>query len=194
MIFNHFFKQYVASLAFIVFLGINPAYAMKEKCYKIPQFEAEQGLRIHSELLVISLTCQKTPGYADLYSKYQRFTDKNKLLLSDYENRLINFFKSSGSINPSKQLHTLRTNLANEISQHAINMSVTSFCNYFGKRVDKALNMNKKTLQRWARQIWEEQNTSHKLCPKDKLILQNEAKDRKARRKLLIEQQRKRHL
>lgn len=165
--------------------AIQPKTAHAGKnCYDVNQFEAEQGLRIHSELLVISLTCQKVPGYSNLYSKYQQFTKKNKLLLSDYENRLINFHKNNGERSPAKKLHSLRTDLANEISQHAITMSVTSFCTYFGKRVDKALNMEKAVLQKWARQIWPNQETKIAVCDADMRVLQKEAalkKQRKAR-------------
>ncbi len=190
MLFYRFPVIWAIFLLFAMFYS-TASYASSNDCYNIQQFEAEQGLRIHSELLVISLTCQKTSGYTELYPKYQRFTTKNKLLLADYENRLINFFKGQGSTAPAKELHTLRTKLANDISKHAINMSVASFCIYFGKRVDRALNMDKETLRRWARQIWKEQKTSYDVCSKDKAILEKEVKERKERRQLLIQQQRK---
>ena len=187
--------RFLSILTLLIFISISTqatyAASTANDCYKLEQFEAEQGLRIHSELLVISLTCRKTPGNGTLYQKYQRFTDKNKLLLANYENILIRYFKEHGSASPAKDLHTLRTNLANNISQHAINMSVTSFCNYFSKRVDRALNMDRETLKRWARQIWPEQNTSHNLCEADKAILLKKAADKKRKIKLLIEQQKK---
>lgn len=175
------------SLFLLVFctLQSNKAFAAKG-CYDIHQFEAEQGLRIHSELLVISLTCQKVPGYSTLYSKYQQFTKKNQILLSDYENRLINFYKNEGARSPAKKLHSLRTDLANEISQHAIVMSVTSFCTYFGKRIDKALNMEKHVLEKWARQIWKDKETSEPVCKKDMQVLLQEAAAKEARRKKLM--------
>ncbi|TNE32335.1 MAG: hypothetical protein EP349_01870 [Alphaproteobacteria bacterium] len=148
------------------------------RCYNISQFEAEQGLRIHSELMVIGLTCQLIPGYNGLYSQYQQFTHKNRTLIADYENRLINFYKTRGSGEPTKKLHTLRTDIANEISQHAIKMSVTSFCNHFSPRLERALSMDQATLQRWARQIWPDQKTSTPLCRQDEATLIKEASAR----------------
>ncbi len=180
----------IFTLIFIV-ATVNQAYAIDNKCYKIEQFEAEQGLRIHSELLVISLTCRKTPGHGTLYEKYKRFTNKNKLLIANYENILISFFRDSGSASPAKDLHTLRTSLANDISQHAINMSVTGFCNYFGGRIDRALKMNRETLRKWAKQVWENQKTSHRLCPKDKALLLKQAADKKRKVQQLLEIQKR---
>ncbi len=152
--------------------------ARAARCYNISQFEAEQGLRIHSELMVISLTCQRIPGHAGLYDKYQQFTQKNRILLADYENRLISYYKSNGSAAPSKQLHTLRTDLANEISQHAVSMSVTSFCSHFSSRIDRALSMDRDTLQRWARQVWPDQKTTAPLCRQDEETLRAAALQR----------------
>ena len=154
------------------FTAVEKAHA--SRCYNINQFEAEQGLRIHSELMVIGLTCQLIPGYNGLYGQYQQFTHKNRTLIADYENRLINFYKTRGSGEPTRKLHTLRTDIANEISQHAIKMSVTSFCNHFSPRLERAMHMDQPTLQRWARQIWPDQKTSTPLCRQDEVALMKE--------------------
>lgn len=133
-------------------------------CYGPAEYEAEQGLRIHSELMVIGLTCQKMPGGSTLYSKYQNFTHKNQNLIAGYEDRLISFYRQEGDSQPEGELNTLRTVLANQISKHAVQMSMTSFCRNFSGRIDKALGMNQETLRKWARQEWPNTQVSRPRC------------------------------
>lgn len=132
-------------------------------CYSDFEFEAEQGLRIHSELMVIGLTCQKSPGGAALYGKYQTFTRKNQYLIEEYENSMMNHYRDSGQ-NPTRALHHLRTGLANEISQKAIMMNVSTFCRHYGSRVEQALGMDHDTVRRWARKEWPKQPPSKPRC------------------------------
>jgi hypothetical protein len=155
-------RNLTAVLAVMVLLaGTVPAAA---QCYNERQFEAEQGLRIHSELMVISLTCMKMPEGPDMYLKYQEFTKKNKALISSYEADMIGYFRDNGYAAPEKQFHTLRTNLANQISQHAIKMSTASFCQHFGTRIDRALGMDQENLRQWAAQPWPNSPTTHPAC------------------------------
>jgi hypothetical protein len=152
----------VAAAGVIAFILALPGVA-SAACYSAAEFEAEQGLRIHSELMVIGLTCAKMPGGTALYGKYQSFTHKNQTLISSYENTLISHLRKSGSSNPEKDFHTLRTGLANHISQLAIG-NVVGFCNAFTPRLDTALGMDQQKLRRWAQQVWRDAPTSRPLC------------------------------
>ncbi|MBI1215332.1 MAG: hypothetical protein GC185_05880 [Alphaproteobacteria bacterium] len=138
--------------------------ASANACYNPQQFEAEQGIRIHSELMVIGLTCMKMPQGAGLYKEYQAFTQKNQDLISMYENEMIAHFREEGAKNPEKKLHTLRTTLANKISQHAIQMSTSSFCQHFGPRIDQALAMDHDKLRRWAQHVWPQTPSIEPMC------------------------------
>ena len=148
----------------VTLLSSAPAFA---SCFGPTEYEAEQGLRIHSELMVIGLTCQKMPGGSALYRKYQNFTMKNQNLIAGYENNLISFYRQEGDNDPDAELNTLRTVLANQISRHAIRMSMASFCQHFGGRIDKALGMDEKTLRKWARQEWPDVHTSRPRCSRN---------------------------
>lgn len=148
----------------LVALSFTPALA---SCFGPTEYEAEQGLRIHSELMVIGLTCQKMPGGGALYAKYRNFTAKNQNLIAGYESNLINFYRQEGDNDPDAELNTLRTVLANQISRHAVRMSMTSFCQHFGSRIDKALGMDEKTLRKWARQEWPDVHTSRPRCSRN---------------------------
>ncbi len=137
-----------------------------EACYSAKEFEAEQGVRIHSELMVIGLTCMKMQGGQELYSKYQTFTAKNSALIAEYEASLINYYSQQGVAKPEKKFHTLRTNLANEISRRAIKMSTLHFCKKYASHVDRALAMDQQKLRRWAQHVWPNQPTTKPVCVK----------------------------
>lgn len=154
----------VALLAFVACF-VSFAAATARACYTPQEFEAEQGIRIHSELMVIGLTCMKMPGGgAALYKKYQAFTQKNQSLISMYEDEMIAHFRARGDKDPEKSLHTLRTTLANKISEHAIEMSTLSFCTHFGSRIDQALAMDTPKLRRWAQHVWPQTPAQEPFC------------------------------
>jgi hypothetical protein len=150
-------------VCFMVLAG--PAQAVPT-CYSPRQTEAEQALRIHSELMVIALTCMKQPGQSAIYDKYQSFTRKNQSMLSSYESDLITYFRIQGAGNPEKEFHSLRTRLANRISTIAVNSSTPSFCSAYAPRVDAALQMPPEKFQRWARQSWSDTPASRPQCVK----------------------------
>lgn len=150
-------------VAVLSLLFATPAWSAS--CYTQDQFEAEQGLRIHSELMVIALTCMKAPqGGQAMYAKYQNFTRKNQNLISRYEGDISNYFTTQGVKNSNEKIHNFKTGLANQISQHAISMSTSSFCQNFGGRIDQALAMDQTKLRRWAQQVWPQSPTSRPLC------------------------------
>lgn len=151
----------LAVLALFLLLS-TPAVA--GSCYTPREVEAEQAIRIHSELMVIGLTCIKMPGGQALYQDYQGFTQKNKVLLASYEEDLIGYYQRAGYASPEKQLHTLRTTMANQISMHAITMSTSTFCRNFGPRVAKALAMDKAKVRQWAQTSYASSPTSKPMC------------------------------
>ena len=153
----------IVALGMITMLCITST-AQAAACYSAREFEAEQGLRIHSELMVIGLTCAKTPGGQQLYADYSRFTQKNSGLIAQYESDIISYYRSKGTPQPEKQLHTLRTNLANKISQQAIKMSTGSFCKHFGPRIQKALSMPPSKIRQWAQHVWPDTPTTEPVC------------------------------
>lgn len=147
----------------LALLASTAAQAATTACYTPAEFEAEQGLRIHSELMVIGLTCLKMPGGQGLYAKYQHFTAQNQNLISGYENTLIHYFSEHGDSNAEGEFHTLRTGLANRISKLAVG-NIVGFCNAFSPRLDTALGMDQARIRRWAQQVWADAPTSRPLC------------------------------
>jgi hypothetical protein len=136
------------------------------KCYSLAEAEAEQGIRIHSELMVIGLNCQHL-GPRDrknLYMQYKDFTNKNASLIRGYENTLINFFKQSGKGNPERAMHDMRTNFANKISKDVATMRPDAFCAYYSPRIPRAAAMNQDQVRQWAATFFPGHPTSQALC------------------------------
>ena len=156
------FAKIFGAILFFSIVGIGSA----EACYSSKELEAEQGVRIHSELMVIGLTCMKMPEGQKLYSKYKTFTAKNASLIAKYETDIIAYYGKQGVAKPEKKFHTLRTNLANEISRRAIKMSTLSFCKKYSSHLDRALAMDRQKLRRWAQHVWPNQPTTEPVCVK----------------------------
>src|ERR1700722_10658705 len=95
-------KISIRAFVFVFLLSIVAANSA-QACYSAREVEAEQGIRIHSELMVIGLTCIKMPEGQDLYNKYQRFTQKNADLIAGYQSYLINHYSAEVIANPEKK-------------------------------------------------------------------------------------------
>lgn len=114
--------------------------------------EAEQGIKIHSELMVIGLNCQHmTPrGWKNFYQQYREITSRNADLFASYEKTLINYYSQSGDNNPEGRLNDLRTRMANQVSIDAAKMRPDIFCARFAPRIPKVAQMSRDELRQWA--------------------------------------------
>ena len=142
------------------------AHAMPVGCYSLSEAEAEQGIRIHSELMIIGLNCQHmTPqGQQNLYAQYRDITQKNAGLFSGYEDVLIDYFRKTGLPDPERALHDLRTNLANRISSDAAQMRPDVFCRQYSPRLEQASAMAQGDIQRWAATFYPSHPVSRPMC------------------------------
>jgi hypothetical protein len=156
-------KKWTVSLGAALALSL-VSLSGAEACYSAKEFEAEQGLRIHSELMVIGLSCLKMPEGQALYGKYKAFTADNAHLIAGYEADIIHHYIEEGMADPEQKLHTLRTDMANEISRRAVDMSMLSFCQQFSPRIDAALSMDEPKLRHWAQHVWPNQPPSEPVC------------------------------
>ena len=135
-------------------------------CYTPLEAEAEQGIRIHSELMVISLNCQHlTPaGQENLYSQFRKFTAKNAALFGAYEDLLIKHFRKEGVADPELAMHSLRTEYANKISKDAAVMRPDAFCATYMPRIQKAATMDPAALHKWASTFFPGFGPSKPIC------------------------------
>ncbi len=135
-------------------------------CYSAVEAEAEQGIRIHSELMVIGLNCahMADANGNNLYMEHRKFTSNHENLFAKYESILMDYMRKHGDKNPEKSLNTLRTEFANKISVDAAEMRPDIFCNTFSKRIERAAKMNKETLRKWASMKFPNHPVSQEIC------------------------------
>ncbi len=148
----------------VLLAGFSPALA--GSCYTDKEAEAEQGIRIHSELMVIGLNCQhnSTANGKNLYLAYRDFTSVHEKLFVAYEKILLKNFKESGDPNPEASLNTLRTNFANKISNDAARMRPDMFCQRYAPRIEKASALKYDDVRKWAATVFESHPVSKPLC------------------------------
>lgn len=153
-------------MRFVLFLLVLfVSSGVQAQCYSSAEVEAEQGLRIHSELMVIALNCQSTTHQnGNLYIQYKDFTRQHQDLIAEYESTMKNYFRRSGSANSERAINNLRTNLANKISTDAARMKPNVFCKYYGSRINQALAMDRTKLRRWASTVFPSHPVSKPIC------------------------------
>ena len=136
-------------------------------CYTKREAEAEQGIRIHSEMMVIGLNCMHIPtgDGKNLYAEHRKFTAEHGELLATYENIIMGYLKRTGNANAEKQLHEIRTNFANKISKDAAVMRPDRFCRTYSPRIDAVTKMDEKTFRQWAATPFADHPVSKPLCP-----------------------------
>jgi hypothetical protein len=108
-------------------LWFAPRLVVAGECYTPQEFEAEQGLRLHTDLEVIMLTC-KYDGYRrPLKNSYAVFLKKYSMQIRQWENMIAQVYASSGG-SRGEVIDNFRTALANQKSHEAGVMSPRQFC------------------------------------------------------------------
>jgi hypothetical protein len=156
-------------LSLMAFIIPTPAYAIA--CYTESEAEAEQAIRIHSELMIIGLNCQhRTPAdQKNYYLQYKEFTASHGPLFAGYENTLLGYYTRAGFKNPEGELNKLRTQFANKISGDAAKMRPDLFCNYYAPRIPKVRVMNNTQIQKWASTFYRAHPLSQPICANAKV-------------------------
>jgi len=153
--------RYFFALCLLCFAA-SPAFA---NCYSMKEAEAEQAIKIHSELMVIGLNCQHmTPrGQQNFYTQYRNFTNRHADLYSNYEKTLIQYYQRYGG-NAERRVHDLRTGFANQISTDAAAMRPDVFCSNFVKRLSQVNGMSRQELRQWASMAAMRQPLTRPVC------------------------------
>ena len=112
----------------------------KSACYSAAEYDAEQAVRLHTELMVIGLTCNAIEADRKLFAKYQQFTTKHRTSLMNWEKVLIGHFRETDKSNPTRKFDDFRTVVANEIAQRSALLTPPVFCQTHSDIVDQALS------------------------------------------------------
>lgn len=160
-------KYFFSLVLALTLTVVGTSTARAAACYTIAEAEAEQGIRIHSELMVIGLNCQhlaKAAGNQNLYMAYRDFTAEHARLFAAYETQLMAYFQRTGVRSPESALNTLRTALANRIANDAARMRPDLFCHRYAPRISKAARMDNRSLRKWASTFYPSHPVSKPIC------------------------------
>lgn len=135
-----FLMAAVAATTMAILPAAANAQAKAPACYNRKEHAAEQMVRLHTELMVIGLTCQSIFPEHNTFVKYQEFTIKNRAILSEAEGALISHFQRNGGGGTSR-FDAYRTDLANQISRRVGVIGSYSYCQQFIPRANNALAM-----------------------------------------------------
>jgi hypothetical protein len=103
-------------------------------CYSPAELEAEHLLRLHSELMVITVTCHVGSQGEDLVAAYTGFTNTHIKQLHEAEQTMTKYYNGQGR-DGEEQLDKLRTKLANEFGQKIADLSAQPFCDAYRDKV-----------------------------------------------------------
>lgn len=110
-------------------------------CYSRTESAAEQTIRMHTEMMVVGLTCRSVMPDKKPFDLYQDFTVKNRALISRSEAEIMAHFRKMGAANPTRQFDMYRTEMANEISRRAATIGTPLYCSTFVDRSKAATEL-----------------------------------------------------
>lgn len=150
--------------ALFLFLLTLP-FAAHAQCYTRAEAEADQGIRIHSELMVIGLNCQAIGARHGMspYEDYRSFTADHATLFETYENIMRRFY-TANQMNAKDSLNDLRTRYANAISKVVAAQRPDVFCARHIGRIAAASEMDEVKLRGWAATLYPSHPVSYPLC------------------------------
>ena len=157
-------RVFVLLVAVIVIGFSSPSWA--KGCYSSVEAEAENAIRIHSELMVIGLNCQHmTPrGWKNFYQQYREITNQHSDMLSGYEETLITHYRKAGASNAERKMHDLRTGFANEVSANIARMRPDIFCSTYSPRIPRVAGMSRGEFVQWIQTSTGGRNLSRPIC------------------------------
>lgn len=149
----------------LALVGLVPA-AASAACYTPEQVRAEQWLRLHSELLVITLTCKQASDGRPLPDFYVAFTHKNIDPLHRAEATMTSYYKASAKGSAVSHLDTLRTKLGNEFGQKAGRMTAPQFCLAYRDKVAQFAAAPPRVVEAQVQKMADSEKTYVKACGK----------------------------
>ena len=155
--------QKVLYIAFLFLALSAPAYAA-DQCYSPSELEAEHLLRLHSELMVITVTCHQGSEGQNLVPAYTGFTQKHLAVLHKAEQTLMHFFHIHSGGNGEEKLDTLRTRLGNEYGQVIADISAPAFCDKYRDKVLTFYDADSVQLQNEVKRMVKEEKSYGHLC------------------------------
>ncbi|MGE4351402.1 MAG: hypothetical protein AB7E52_04345 [Bdellovibrionales bacterium] len=143
------------------------------KCYTVDEVQAERLIRLHSELMVITLTCKQGSTGRDLVRAYTGFTQRHIRSLEKAEKILSHYYAQTYGGNGISRLDKLRTRLANEYGQQSANASAPVFCARLRDKVTSMYDSLSPSVLEQAVQGYKGIRSSEPVCDKSLNIARN---------------------
>jgi hypothetical protein len=135
-----------------------------DQCYSPDQMDAEQLLRLHSELMVITVTCHQGSHGENLVPAYTSFTKTNIKALHAAEKTMIAYYHSVYGGDGIPKLDELRTRLGNEYGSKIAEMSAPVFCAMYRDKVLQMCTANRAILKEEVERIASEGKSGANMC------------------------------
>ena len=134
-------------LACLIIAPITGAQAGSRSCYDSGDLEAEMIVRLHSELMVVTLACRTSSTGIPLPPSYTGFTQKYLQWIKSAESRLMAWYRKNGSKGPQAKLDLLRTDMGNAYSQELADLSPGGFCGKYRDITAKAAHWSREDVR-----------------------------------------------
>lgn len=151
---------------FVLFFVMNCGAAIAQGCYIPKEAEAEQGIKIHSELMVIALNCahMSDANGKNLYSEYRKFTADHGKLFATYETIIMKHMEKNGTKNPEAKINKMRTDMAQKISGDVAKMRPDIFCSKYASRIEAVVKMDEVAFRKWAATPFKGHPLTYPMC------------------------------
>lgn len=150
-------------LLIAICLVLFPFLAVAGECYTPEEFEAEQGLRLHTDLEVIMLTC-KYDGYRrPLKDSYAVFLKKYSAQIRKWENTIARVYAATGG-SRNEVIDNFRTALANQKSHESSTLTPRQFCIKYANWVPAVAAWSPDQVMVYVRTPDSERNPRKPLC------------------------------
>ncbi len=137
----HMKQPIVAIVLMVLSLFCFHTQAQAAQCYSKTAFLAEQFLRYKEQLMVTTMLCPKFSSY-DLNDYMRAFVQRNRGFIETQENHMRSHFRREDAANIDKSLLTVKTKIANELSERVMQYSLEQFCNPMVKHLAEASQLN----------------------------------------------------
>ncbi len=152
-----------AALAFgMIAVLATPALA-DSRCYDQEQFEADRGLRLHTDVEVIMLTCRYSTKAEDLRKLYLAFLKKNAPTIRKWEKVIAKAYAGTGR-SSNEVIDNFRTSLANQKAGEAARLGPKPFCKQWADFVPYAVNLTPEQVREYVHEPDKARPTKRQPC------------------------------
>jgi hypothetical protein len=146
----------VAALAILVLSGSSIADAATRSCFRHAEAVADQAIRYTTEIMVISDTCRNPT--------YERFAQRNRLELVNFQNLLKEHFRRSSGRGAQAKLDTFMTHIANEAALRTGTQNIGLVCSVAIHFLAIADTQNAQGFRAYAEAAVKEHGHDYKFC------------------------------